>query len=156
MPRKHLVSLAGLALAALLASPRPALAIGVCSFASTVGVNFGAYDEFNPTPTDSTGSLTYTCISVLATITIDLSRGDGPTYFPRQMHTGPHTLSYNLYLDAARVAVWGDGTGGSSHYGPVVPPLVSPVTVTVYGRIPAGQNVSVGAYTDTITATINF
>jgi len=156
MHARHLLSISGLILAALLIAPRSAAALGSCSFGSTVGVNFGASDVFNTIPTDSTGSLTYTCISVLGTITIDLSRGSAPSYFPRQMRKGAETMSYNLYLDAARISVWGDGTGGTSHYGPVTPPLASPVTVTIYGRIPAGQNVSVGSYTDTITATINF
>jgi spore coat protein U-like protein len=156
MHAKHFLSISGLVLAALLTAPRSAAAVGLCSFDSTVGVNFGAYDVFNTIPTDSTGSLTYSCTSVLGTITIDLSRGSAPSYVPRQMRKGAETLSYNLYLDAARVSIWGDGTGGTSHYGPVVPALASPVTVTIYGRIPARENVSVGSYTDTITATINF
>ena len=155
MHAKYLLYISGLALAALLAAPREA--IGVCSFNSTPGVDFGAYNVFNTSPTDSTGSLIYTCLLQVTTITIDLNKGHGPSYFPRQMRKGAETMSYNLYLDAARVSVWGDGTGGTSRYGPMFPPLLgSPVTVTVYGRIPARQNVSVGAYTDTIIATINF
>lgn len=153
---KNLLSIVGLALAALLAISRPAAAVGECSFNSVSGVNFGAYDVFNNTPTDSTGTITYTCISLLAPITIDLSQGNASSYVPRQMRQGVETLAYNLYLDAARVSVWGDGTGGTSRYGPVTPPLLSQVTVTIYGRIPARQNVSAGQYTDTITATINF
>jgi spore coat protein U-like protein len=74
----------------------------------------------------------------------------------REMRMGTETMSYNLYLDAVRVSVWGNGTGGTSRYGPVVPQLLFPVTVTIYGRIPALQNVKVGSYTDTIVATINF
>ncbi|MCL5966951.1 MAG: spore coat protein U domain-containing protein [Deltaproteobacteria bacterium] len=31
-----------------------------------------------------------------------------------------------------------------------------PVTTTVYGRIPPGQNVSVGSYGDTLTVTITW
>jgi spore coat protein U-like protein len=153
MPAKHLWYIPGLALAALLAVPHEAT--GVCVFNSTVGVSFGAYNVFNTTPTDSTGSITYTCSSVF-TITIHLSRGSAPSYFPRQMRKGAESLPYNLYRDAARTSVWGDGTGGTSRYGPVFPPFDRPVTVTVYGRIPARQNVSAGSYTDTITATINF
>jgi spore coat protein U-like protein len=156
MRAEHLLYILGLALAALLTAPRSDAAISSCSFVSTVGVNFGAYDVFNTSPTDSTGSITYSCTSLLGTITINLSKGSAPTYFPRQMRNGTDTLNYNLYLDAARVSVWGDGTGGTSRYGPVSPPLLSRVTVTIYGRIPARQNVRVGSYTDTITVTINF
>jgi spore coat protein U-like protein len=65
-------------------------------------------------------------------------------------------LDYNLFLDANRTTIWGDGTGGSSRSGPIMPPLLTQVTVTVYTRIPARQNVRVGHYTDSITATINF
>jgi spore coat protein U-like protein len=155
MHRPSLLALAGLVLAALLTSPAPALAAG-CSFNSTVGVNFGAYNVFNTSPTDSTGNLTYTCVDVVTTITIDLSRGSASSYVPRQMRKGAEPLAYNLYLEATHGVIWGDGNDGTSHHGPVVPPQNSPVTVTVYGRMPARQNVSAGAYTDTIIATINF
>ena len=32
----------------------------------------------------------------------------------------------------------------------------TPTIVNVYGRIPQGQNVLLGNYTDTVTATVNF
>jgi len=156
MHRPSLFSLAGLVLVAMLTSPRPALAIGICSFNSTIGVSFGAYNVFNTSPTDATGSLTYTCMSLGGGVTIDLSRGSASSYVPRQMRKGAEPLAYNLYLEASHSVIWGDGTGGTSHYGPVSPPLATQVIVTVYGRIPARQNVSAGAYTDTIIITINF
>ena len=69
--------------------------------------------------------------------------------------TGPATavLTYGLYQDAAYVTNWGitvatdtkTGTGNGALQG-----------VIVYGRIPAGQYVAPGAYTDTITATVTF
>jgi spore coat protein U-like protein len=154
MHAKYLLCISGMALAVLMAVPREA--IGACSFNSTVGVSFGAYRFFDATPTDSTGSITYTCLLQFSPITIDLSKGSAPTYVPRQMRKGTDTLNYNLYLDASRVSIWGDGTGGSSRYGPISPPLITPVTVTIYGRIPASQNVRIGSYTDTGTVTINF
>lgn len=156
MHRASLFFLASVVLVALLTSPRPVLAIGLCSFNSTTGVSFGAYNVFNTSPTDATGSITYTCAVLGGGVTMDLSRGNASSYVPRQMRKGAESLAYNLYLDAAHASVWGDGTGGTSHYGPVSPPLASPVIVTVYGRIPARQNVSAGAYTDTIIVTINF
>jgi len=154
----QLLSLSAFSLTVLMitADPDAAPAPGSCAFDSTVGVNFGAYDVFNPAPTDSSGSLTYTCTSLLSTITIDLSKGGSSDYIPRRMSKGGDSMSYNLYRDASRLTVWGDGTGGTSRYGPVTPPLGSPVTVTIYGRIPPLQNVRAGTYTDTITATLNF
>jgi spore coat protein U-like protein len=154
MAAKYLLSVAGLALAALLA---PVAAIGQCSFDSVTGVNFGAYDVFNNSHTDSTGTITYTCITVGTPITIDLSKGNASSYATRQMRQGASdTLDYNLFRDATRTTIWGDGTGGSSRYGPITPPLQTQVSVTVYGRIPARQNATVGSFTDTITVTINF
>ncbi len=145
------------ALSSLLVPSRPALAAIQCSFVSTVGVNFGAYDVFRGTPTDSTGSVTYNCRGVgVSTITIDLARGSSSTYNPRQMRNGAQTLNYNLYLDAARSIIWGDNTGGSSHYGPIRPDNNVNTNVTIYGRILAGEDVPMGNYADTITATLNF
>ena len=72
------------------------------------------------------------------------------------MLNGSEPLNYNLYRDAARTAIWGDGTGGTQVYSDPRTPRNQNVTLTVYGRIPAGQDVSVGTYTNTVTATINF
>ena len=63
-------------------------------------------------------------------------------------------LAYNLYLDAARTVVWGDGSGGTSVYANARPPNNQWVTVTVYARVGSGQDVTVGSYTDSIVATI--
>ena len=65
-------------------------------------------------------------------------------------------LTYNLYLDASRTTIWGDGTGGTQAYSDPSAKKNQSVTVTIYGRIPAGQDVSAVSYSNTITATINF
>jgi spore coat protein U-like protein len=64
-------------------------------------------------------------------------------------------LQYNLYLDAARTAIWGDGTGGTQSYTTASPPSGTQV-VTIYGRIVAGQDVAAGGFADTVTAIVNF
>jgi spore coat protein U-like protein len=156
MTGRTLIS-AGAALAIALA-PAAARATTSCSFSSVVGVAFGTYDVFGLSPVDSVGSLTFTCYGVgsMDTIVIELSRGNASSFSPRQLVYSTYALSYNLFLDAARTAVWGDGTGGTSRYGPTNPPSGSPVTLSIYGRVPAGQNVGVGSYSDTIIATILF
>ena len=64
-------------------------------------------------------------------IYVNLSRGGAATFFPRQLASGGSLLDYNLFLDASRTQVWGDGAGGSSHYGPVKPPEGTNTTLTV-------------------------
>jgi spore coat protein U-like protein len=58
-------------------------------------------------------------------------------------------------MDAARTSVWGDHTGGTSNYGPVSL-AVLPVTLQIYGHIPARQNAKVGSYADTVVVTMLF
>ena len=135
--------------------PWPAFAIN-CTI-STVGVNFGNYNVFSPTALTSTGSVTYRCTGVGGnSITVDLSRGNATSYQPRTMLRTTEPLSYNLYLDAGMTQIWGNNTGGTQHYGPTVPQSNRNITVTIFGRLPAGQDVTIGNYTDTIVATINF
>ncbi len=129
-----------------------------CSFSTVVGVSFGSYDVFGASPVDAAGSLSFSCQGVGAsdTIVIDLGRGNASSFAPRHLLHGGDQLYYNLYLDAARATIWGDGTNGTSHYGPVTPASGVTVTVSVFGRIPAAQNVPIGSYGDTIVATILF
>src|SRR5438093_10809055 len=129
---------------------------GSCSFTSVSGVSFGSYDVFSGTATDSTGQVVYNCNGGAHSVTIDLSKGNSGSYAQRYMLRSAEQLNYNLYLDAARTQIWGDTTGGTSHYGPTDPPSNTDVTVTIYGRVPAGADVSAGAYSDTITVTINY
>ena len=147
----------GLALAALGA---PALvdaqAATTCNFnPGPATLAFGAYDASATAPVNSTSTFQFKCTgpggnSVLATVT--LSAGNGGSFNPRQMSNGSDRLSYNLYLDAAHGAIWGDGTGPSQ----TLNNAVRNTTYTIYGSIPTGQWVTPGSYTDAITITLNY
>lgn len=128
-----------------------------CGFTAVAGLSFGAYDVFGPN-VDAAGSLSYACTGVLPgdSLVITLDIGGAPSYTPRQMQSGPYRLDYNIFLDATRISIWGDGTAGSVFYGPLVPPEAVPVFVPMYGRIPSGQDARVGAYSDTILVTMSF
>ena len=137
----------------------PARAALTCDFVSVADVAFANYDVFNVgAPTKTTGSITFNCKKVGGAqyMTLDLSAGNSGTYSPRRMRFGANTLNYNLYLDAANTQVWGDGSGGTSEFGPFDPTDKKNQLVTIYATIPAGQDVNVGIYADAITATINF
>jgi spore coat protein U-like protein len=138
---------------ALLAAPlRPADA--ACSISATA-VSFGSYNVFASAPLDSTGSVSYQCTILTPAVTITLDRGGASSFTPRRMLRGTQALTYNLYLDPSRLVIWGDGTGGTQTYTALLP-LPQNIVVPVYGRVPSGQDVAVGVYADTITATILF
>jgi spore coat protein U-like protein len=123
---------------------------------SVTSVAFGSYNVFTSTAIDSTGTVSYTCNNHASNISISLSRGSSSSFSPRTLRNGSEVLNYNLYTNAARTTIWGDGTGGTSVYTRANPPNNNDVNVTIYGRIPAVQDVSAGTYSDTISAVINF
>lgn len=123
---------------------------------SVTSVAFGNYNVFTTSANDSSGTVTFRCNSQSTNISIALSDGSSSTFSPRTLRKGGEVLNYNLYRDAARSTIWGDGTGGTSLYTHANPPNNSNVNVTIYARIPAQQDVSAGTYSDTVSAVINF
>jgi spore coat protein U-like protein len=154
----------GFGLAVLLGGEGSALGAFSCSI-SVTALGYGVYDVFSGTPNDSTATLSVTCTQVSAPVgnlpvSASLSTGSSGTYAARQMKSGANALSYNLYTNAARTTIFGDGTAGSSTIGGTFPfTFVGQVitgTATVYGRIPAGQDAAIGAYADSIVATVTY
>jgi spore coat protein U-like protein len=148
----------GLGIAILLLGSSTAQAqFGNCTI-STTSVNFGPYDVFTSFPLDSTGSIRLRCVGLFfgTPVTVMLGPGNGPNASHRWMESsaGPDVLNYNLYLDAARTQVWGDPNPYA--YSTTIVLFLLDRTLTVYGRVPAGQDVVAGTYTDTVTAIINF
>ena len=117
---------------------------------STTSVSFSTYDVFSTSNSDITATVTVRCNPSQA-YSLSLSTGAG-TYASRTLLNGSFTLSYNLYTDAARLTIWGDGSSGTS----TVSGNAKNATHTVYGRIPASQNVHAGSYSDTIIVTITY
>jgi len=127
-----------------------------CGLGGT-NVAFGAYDPTSATAVDTVGSLIYSCTQKDHNIRITLSQGGGTSYATRRMVNGSNQLFYNLYLDAGRTIIWGDGTGGTQAFFTRNPQGNNQdLTVPIFGRIPVLQNVSVGNYSDTITVTLDF
>ncbi len=131
-----------------------------CTIGAT-SLSFGNYNVFSGTPTDTTGTITVNCGRrvVRATVTLGVSSTSG-TFIPRRMRrsAGTDVLNYNIYTDPARTTVFGDGTGGTGDIRPrrpPGPPANWSQTILTYGRIPPGQDVSVGTYSDTLSVTVN-
>lgn len=132
----------------------PGLGRAACSVAPTP-IAFGIYSPFNAVPTDSAGTLRVSCDSVTVGYTVLLSTGSAGVYSSRSMSGGGYVLAYNLYADALRSVVWGDGSGGTTTVSGAFS-LPGAIDHSVYGRMSARQNVGAGTYTDAITVTINF
>jgi spore coat protein U-like protein len=116
-------------------------------------VAFGTYTGVVVT---ATGTLSITCTNTTP-YSVALSAGLGvtPTATVTTRHmTGPGVgLNYGLFRDGAWTLNWGltPGTDTAAGTG-----NGNVQTLTVYGQLPAGQYIAPGAYTDTITATINY
>ncbi|HEU4438452.1 MAG TPA: spore coat U domain-containing protein [Methylomirabilota bacterium] len=123
---------------------------------TTTPVAFGTYDPVvthASSPLDATGSVVVTCTKGAGT-RIDLGTGGNFSAGARRMAGGSDFLTYELYQDSGRTTVWGSGAGAGNTIGAA--PSKAPRTVTVYGRVPGGQDVSANSYADTVVATINF
>ena len=143
----------------------PALAAIDCSV-SSAGVAFGHYDVTQPGADDSTGTIRVTCSRQAGvdpstvSYVLALGMGAGGSYAIRRMKSGTNLLNYNLFANASRTQVWGDGTSATV----TVPGSITytgsqtsrSTNHSIFGRVPAQQNVRSGSYNDTIVVTITF
>ena len=115
-------------------------------------MNFGNYRPLFGAPLDTTAKINVTCERGVP-FTVKLARdqfsgrrGDHQRHLVAS--DGGKNLRFGLYRDSARQEVWGDGTGRTF----VVTGTGTgrPVSLTVYGRIPARQNVPAELYSDDI------
>jgi spore coat protein U-like protein len=133
--------------------------------ASASGIAFGIYNPLSAVANASTGSLRVTCNgsgtgSANVTLNVSLSAGLSGSYATRKMFSGVNALNYNIYWSTAYNQIMGDGTGGSfaGSAGPFAVPAGGSnfATGTMYGLIPASQDVAPGAYSDIITVTVTY
>lgn len=153
------------------ASPQTATFQVTANVASSCIVNatdiaFGAYDpaDANATaPLDATGTVSVRCTRGTSTAVAALNQGANPTSDStcaspsRQMNGGgTERLRYDIYRDASRAEVWGCDPTSNVQPIPTFTSSLIPVTLTTYGRIPAGQDAAIGSYTDTVQVSVTF
>lgn len=128
--------------------------VATCSVTAT-DLAFGNYDAASGTPTDASSTVNVTCTNNHGyTVALDAGTGSGATVAVRRMTNGANTLDYSMYTDAGRTTVWGDGTLSTSTQAGTGNGAAQ--ALTVYGRIPVGQYVTAGAYSDVVTATVTY
>lgn len=116
---------------------------------------FGTFNPIGGSALDGTSLLTVTCTTGTP-YNIRLSAGaNGSSVTARKMIRtgGSDLLNYGLYRDTNHTLNWGltDNTDTLTSSGTG---LVQ--THTIYGRILSTENAPAGAYTDTITVTVNY
>jgi len=132
-----------------------------CTISAT-GISF-TYDPISANAT--------TAATATGTVTIACTKGSGPSIgldagnhagavagVTRAMANGTNRLGYELYQPAAAPGnggVWTD-IGGANPLNAGVSPSKASRSFTVAGSVPAAQDVAIGNYSDTITATVNF
>jgi len=124
---------------------------------TTAPVAFGNYDSVaaNATaPLDGVGTVTVTCTKGAAA-KVGLNPGANAEGSTRRMGGGTaEYLTYELYKDTTHATVWGDTVDTALDI-PAAPNR-NPRNFSVYGRVAAAQDATVGTYTDTVVATVNF
>jgi spore coat protein U-like protein len=135
-----------------------------CIVSSPGSLAFGAYDPVNvnnASPKDGQGTINVRCTRGTTT-TIALEQGQNPaggssctTPLRRMNDGGAERLRYDLFSDSTRTTTWGctTGTNTTSHQSTN---SANAASLDVWGRIPAGQDVAPGNYSDTVQITLTF
>lgn len=118
---------------------------------STQDLDFGQYNAVEGGDLNATTDIGVTC-TIDTPWTLQLSGGSAGSVLARAMSHGESRLAYNLYTDATRSTVWGNGQQGGTVSGTG---SGTAQTRTVHGSIPTGQTqVPGGAYQDLVIATV--
>jgi|SRR5579872_124617 len=123
---------------------------------ATSNLAFGQYDPLAANAnqaSDASAAVTVVCTRNTGA-TIYLDSGRNPIGSSRNLEGSSQHVSYQLYRDAGRTQEWGGGNVGGLQF--VSEGVKKPQQVTLYGRIPPGQEVASGLYTDVVTATVDF
>ncbi|HET6894382.1 MAG TPA: spore coat U domain-containing protein [Candidatus Baltobacteraceae bacterium] len=136
------------------------------TLSSAQTLTFPAYDfQANATTADTAGPVSYTTQCTKGSsvaFSVDGGANFGHTSGTRALKsagTGDY-MNYGLFQDAADSTAWAfNSSNGSGTNGPTLNPTsnTQTLTLTIYGRIPAGQDVSVASdYTDSVTVAVNY
>jgi spore coat protein U-like protein len=154
-----------LALGVSFACPSARAATTVSCTVTAGSIAFGIYNPLSTPSNASSGALRIDCSgkgtgSAQVTANLTLSAGLSGSFATRKMFSGASSLNYNIYWSTAYNQIMGDGTGGSfgGSAGPFTVPAggTNSATGTMYGLIPASQDVAPGSYLDTIVVTVTY
>lgn len=116
-----------------------------CTIQSVTDLDFGTYDTSSATDDDDgVGNVVFRC-----------TKGTGYDVYitgARTMTDGTDTLNFEMYQEVGRTTLWPSAsvgvTGTAANNGNI--------TLDIFGRITALQDVQVGAYVGSVTVTVEY
>lgn len=148
----------------VLLAPAASTAAVVCRISSGGSLAFGPYDSLATAPNDTQMDVTVTCErdggnrNVTLTLQADQGMNGSSVNARRLAHVGGtrDALNYGLYSDPARSNVLGMSDGINTLRAPLSIENKSSAAArfTIFGRIPPGQDVTVGNYSDSVQITL--
>jgi spore coat protein U-like protein len=134
-----------------------------CNTLTTNDIDFGVYDPFAVSVLNGSATFQFFCTKGTSFTSVDMSGVVGA----RTMSNGTDTIAYELYQPSGdgaaatcpNTTTWGAGTpvGAGKGYKPAnAASKVVATVLRVCGTTTQGANVSAGAYSNTVTITINY
>lgn len=137
----------------------PDLAHAINCRVTLVAMNFGLYTPMTTSHVDVMGQVNLRCQAQPGSFTVTISAGLSGDQTARTMLSATSSvLNYNLYRDAARTQIWGDGSPPTFVISGVRPNKGPPSThnFPIYGRVFANQAPDAGIYNDDPLVTVLF
>lgn len=139
---------------------------------SSSGLSFGPYQpltfagQLMSVDVLSTGTISISCSNMLSLGSYTLALGPSAEGAGDRISTrylansnGGANMAFNLYTDSRRSIVWGNGSTGALVSGslPIVTLGSYTDNLTVYGKVPAGQNtLKAGNFSGLVTMTLTY
>jgi len=126
-----------------------------CVFKNSPSIGFGTYDTITGAEVNGTGTISIACTKgTVATIALDNGGNhSNATGTQRAMKSGSNYLNYDIFQDSAFGTFWGTSTNAEVE--PAAPNATTQ-TFTAYAKIPSGQDIPQGSYSDTVGVTVTF
>ncbi len=150
---------AGSAMAAGSASTSMSVSASVatnCVFKNSPTIGFSTYDTITGAEVDAQGTISIACTKgTVATVALDngANHSNASGGFQRAMANGSNYLNYDIYQNNTFTTWWGTTTNAEVE--PAAPSSAA-VNYTAYAKIPTGQDVPQGTYSDTVGVTVSF
>lgn len=139
------VALAGAARATITVT---ATVVKACSRVTATALSFGSYTS-GGAAVDGRAEVSVTCSKGTPyTLRLDAGAAPGAGEGRRMTTNGGFALGYSLFRNPERTQAW---DGAPAHIG-----TQAPQSHAIYGRIPPGQELPAGTYTDSVTVTVSF